>query len=124
MKVKCVRIIKPIDKSQVTKDHWLTIGKEYSVLSVVGLSGLHIQFRIISDDGGTPILVDSKQFETTSTDIPERWIVKLSENGWIEFAPEKWTRDDFWMDFYDGKEDARVDFFRECDKMGLGEEIL
>ena len=87
------------------------------MLSVTVILKQGINFRIISDDEHTPILADSRQFKTISNDIPSGWIVNLPKEGFIELAPQKWTRLGFWEDFFNGEQEALNDFEEEKNKM-------
>ncbi|OGO16649.1 MAG: hypothetical protein A2Z14_09820 [Chloroflexi bacterium RBG_16_48_8] len=117
MKIECIKILNPITGEEKPRDTWLTIGKAYHVLSITATPERGINFRIISDDGRTPILADSRQFRVISGKIPSCWVANLAENGFIELAPRKWIRSGFWEDFFNGMQEALNDFEEERDKI-------
>src|SRR5690348_5190973 len=98
MIVECVKIIDKVTGELQKTSHWLTIGKRYTVLAVGYHAGRGLLFRVMSDDGFTPIVADSRQFELVSSRLPSTWIGSLDKNGDLMLAPNAWTRPGFWED--------------------------
>ena len=88
----------------------------YHVLSVFMDDRRILLFRLIGDDCLTPALHDVRNFEIASPVLPPNWIVRCSEDGVFELAPESWIRVRFWEDYFDRKEEAVADFENEKDK--------
>jgi hypothetical protein len=115
MRVKCVKIFDVSGSREVPRrrTEWLTIGKEYPVLSVEVGVGQPAYLRIIGDDGHTPGLHIIQQFVTVSSRIPSSWLVQVGENGYLEMAPASWLRPGFWEDYFNGQADAVAQFEAE-----------
>jgi len=128
MIVECVKIIDVAGKLQKTS-HWLTIGKRYTVLAVEndGKSGL--LFRVMSDDGFTPIVADWRQFKLISSSLSSTWIGSLDKNGDLMLAPNAWTRPGFWEDYFNREPEAMKQFAQareaiEAEAGEFGEAVL
>lgn len=101
MKVLCVNL-----GSNQESDPWLTLNDEYFVLSVLSTSRGPAKFRILADDGRTPILVDATMFAASSQPLPPTWVGKVQEGGFVEFGPRRWLELGFWERYFDGDTDA------------------
>jgi hypothetical protein len=106
MKVICVGIVGP-DGSSVKQDAWLTVGKEYVVLSVNG-RGSTIKYRLLGDDRTTPALHNAEQFEITSPKIPEDWVFRIYPRAseWV-ITPSSWAGEGFWTAYFDADAAAK-----------------
>lgn len=112
MKCVCVRLR---DKSR--DDPWLTLGREYDVLSILVVPGRLSVLRILADDGRTPILVESSAFEMVSQEIPSNWFCVISEGGVVELGPEAWLQDGFWERYFDGDAVAVEQFWQDVQRV-------
>ena len=101
MRVVCVRFLDPVTLEERTEDQWLTLDREYPVLSIDVERDRRVWLRIESDDGGTPALFDAEMFMTTSMLVPSNWRVRIDEGGALQLAPEPWLRQGFWDEFFD-----------------------
>lgn len=117
MRVLCKRIINPVTNQTESRDPWLTVGKEYQVLSIVVHLQRNILFQLISDDvSKVPVMFTWDQFEIVDARLPSRWVVSVDpEFGEIRFAPSKWLRPGFWDSYFDGNQDAIDDFDLEIE---------
>jgi hypothetical protein len=91
MKVLCVSWGDPTSN----KEGWLTLHREYSVLAILALPGRSIKFRLLSDDGRTPILADSSLFAASDQPLPEAWVGKVTQDGVVELGPKQSLRPGF-----------------------------
>jgi hypothetical protein len=114
MKIKCIKIYNEISGKEKIEDPWMVVGKEYTPIEVICLSGKP-NFRIISDldPFETPALYNSDQFLTTSTLIPSNWKIQSDEHGGITIAPQKWLRPGFWEDYFNQDPQAIKEFEEE-----------
>lgn len=110
MKVQCIHLVNPISGDPESRSPWLTVGKEYLVLAVSVLPERGVMFRIVADDGHSPMLFKARQFAVTVTDVPSIWKVRGDDDGGLEFGPDPWLRPGFWEDYFDGLPDASADF--------------
>lgn len=92
--------------------NWLTLHREYAVLEILALPGRRIEFRVLADDGRTPILADSALFAVNDQPVPATWVCRVSQDGFVELGPRAWLEPEgFWERFFDG-EPAAVESFR------------
>jgi hypothetical protein len=82
-------------------DPWLTLNKEYLVVSVEFRPRGVAKLRIIADDQRTPILVDSSHFAVNREPLPLSWVCTIREGGTMEFEPKSWAELDFWERYFD-----------------------
>lgn len=112
MKALCVRLTDSRDQ-----DSWLTLNKEYQVLSVLMTPRGPAKLRIIADDGRTPILVEAPMFAIIPQPLPPSWALVLREGGVIELGPPAWLELGFWERYFDQDKDAVMQFQRDVAKM-------
>lgn len=117
MKVRCVRILDEDTGDVLENCAWLSVGKEYCVLSVNIDQGMSLKFQLIGDDGQTPAYHDANQFEVISNDIPEQWIVDFVPSSHFRLAPRAWSNPSFWEDYFDRVPEA-IELF-ETEKMKI-----
>lgn len=123
MIVTCIGTETPGDTH--TAESWLTIGREYVVLSVAMVPGLRPVYRLLTDEAGSEGLFDVRMFEVVDPTPSRRWTVNTSSNGTVELGPRVWAAPSFWETFYDdfsgargvgpGDDSARNAFWAEVD---------
>lgn len=113
MKVRCVKLKNEITGEIQQRSAWLTIGKEYHVLSLFIDERRLLFARIIGDDGNTPGIYDMSQFEILDATIPSNWAANSESNIVLRLGPEKWQSQGFWNLFFDGDPHARKVFEEE-----------
>jgi hypothetical protein len=91
---------------------WLTVHREYDVLGILALPGRSIKFRVLADDGITPILADSALFAASATSLPRSWVCTVAQDGVVEMGPKEWLEPGFWERFFDQEPDAVESFHR------------
>lgn len=106
MKVKCIRLIDEQTGEPLESSSWLSVGKEYHVLSVNIDDGLPIKFQLIGDDGQTPAYHDANQFEIVTNNIPEGWVIDFVSKSHLRLSPKGWSKPGFWEDYFDGIPEA------------------
>lgn len=106
MKVRCVGFLDEDTGETLESSSWLTIGKEYHVLSVNMEDSLPIKFQLISDDEETPAYHDANQFEIVTNAIPEGWIVDFVSKSHFRLSPKAWAQPGFWEAYFDGELEA------------------
>lgn len=102
MKVECIKIVDDETGAPLAESAWLTIGKEYYVLSIFIESSNQVLFRLISDDGYTPTLNHAIQFKITDERLSSNWIVHYEQGLYLELTPKSWASPGFWEDYFDG----------------------
>jgi hypothetical protein len=105
MMVRCVKLLSPVDGSEQTESAWLTLDREYVVLSVLAAPGRDVKLQILNDEHSAGLFV-SEMFLTTDASMPSNWIAKVSEGGLLELAPERWHKPGFWESYYDRDPEA------------------
>lgn len=115
MKVLCVSL-----GDDRRTDPWLTLNKEYLVVSIEFRPHGVAKLRIIADDQRTPVLVDSSHFAVSSEPLPASWVCTIREGGTIEFEPKSWTELDFWERYFDREPVAVAIFEVELKRMTGG----
>jgi len=101
-------------------DPWLTLNKEYQVISVELRPRGVAKLRIIADDHRTPILVDSSLFAANGEPLPTNWVCTIREGGTVEFEPQSWAELDFWERYFDRDPVAMTVFEEELRRMTEG----
>jgi len=100
----------------------LKLGKEYIVYSVFidKLDSENVLKYIIEDDQGGDILPYSANlFEIISSIMPPSWVFYQKRDSSYYILPSKWAYDDFWLNYYDGVDEAKENFISEKQKMFL-----
>jgi hypothetical protein len=112
MRVRCIKIIDiETGREEIrTRNGWITIGKEYTVLSLDVHPVRGIYYRLIADDGGTAGLESAAQFLATSMKLPSNWQAKVDGDGHLELAPLSWLRPGFWEKYLDREPEAVAEF--------------
>jgi hypothetical protein len=100
-----------------TSDPWLTINREYLVLSILVTPKGPAKLRILSDNNRTPILVDATMFSGRSQPLPSTWVATIREGGSLEIGPANWLELGFWERYFDGDADAVAAFQNEVQAM-------
>lgn len=117
MIVRCVRIINEQTGELLPPNSWLTIGKKYHVLSIFVADGEVPKYRLIGDDGVTPALHTSSQFDVVSDTLPSVWKAHSVPFKFFELAPGSWTAPGFWEAYFDGDPEAEAIFRESCRKL-------
>lgn len=117
MKIKCISLNSNATDRLIDEDPWLTMGKEYIVLSVFIATGEPVEYRLISDESKTPALFAANQFDVIDGSLPFNWIANTVPGSYLELAPSLWTRKGFWEDYFDGVSIARGHFDCETEKI-------
>ena len=112
MKALCVRVDGGGDQ-----DPWLTLNREYQVLSVLMTSKGPVKLRIIADDGRMPILADASLFAMSSQSVSPSWSLVIREGGVVELGPSSWLEPGFWERYFDRDPDALSEFEEEIIRM-------
>jgi hypothetical protein len=108
VKVLCVTL----GDSQPGQTGWLTVHREYIVLAILALPGRSIKFRVLADDGHTPILADSSLFAALVQPLPGTWAATVTEGGVVKLGPQRWLEPGFWEHFFDG-DPVAVEVYRQ-----------
>ena len=106
MKIKCISTVRPNKKGVYEA---LTIGKEYTVLSIEFYDRLEstfsnslgdfIAYRLKNNDG-IVIPYPSKLFNITSGELPSCWVSYRTGDFSYSILPDSWARESFWEDYY------------------------
>jgi hypothetical protein len=113
MKVRCIRIINSVTGEEIQSSPWLTIRRDYIVLSVDVDQNKEVLFRLISDNSPSPVLFNSRQFEVVDGRLPSNWVAWNDETGAFGLRPKEWLRPGFWEDYFNNNLDAVHDFEKE-----------
>jgi len=105
MKVKCTKLIDEQSEEVIKNSSWLTVSKEYHVLSINIQYGSSVKFQVISDNG-TPAFHNANQFKIVSDLIPDNWVVDFDSDGFLKFEPKEWKASEFWEQYFDGEPEA------------------
>lgn len=114
MIVRCTRLINEQTDEMIPPNSWLTVGKTYKVLSIFVASGDAPKYRLIGDDGVTPALHASSQFDVVSDVLPSIWKAHSVPYKFFELAPASWTVPGFWEAYFDGDPEAETAFREGC----------
>tara|TARA_R110002096_G_scaffold29497_13_gene88830 strand:- start:30681 stop:31064 length:384 start_codon:yes stop_codon:yes gene_type:complete len=117
MKVRCIRLIAEESGDILESSVWLTIDKEYLVLSVHVDGNGQVSFQLVGDDEFTPAFHRAEQFNIVSNLIPSIWCVDYAPGGAFDLVPRAWREKGFWEKFFDGESDARALFRSEVQAM-------
>ena len=90
----------------VESSPWVTLDREYAVVSMLAEPGGRVQLQVLTDDGRSLGWFDSTNFMTVDDCIPSNWTARVGEGGVLELAPAVWLAPGFWEAYYDG--DAEV----------------
>lgn len=112
MKALCVIVAGGGDR-----DSWLTLNREYDVLSVLMTPKGPVKLRIIADDGRTPILAEASLFAMSSQPVSPSWSLVIREGGVVELGPSSWLEPGFWERYFDRDADALSEFEEQIIKM-------
>ncbi|MBN8828208.1 MAG: hypothetical protein J0H68_05830 [Sphingobacteriia bacterium] len=93
MKIECINDIDPITNDKID-NCWITLGKEYLVISMDASINGPIRFMIIANYGSR-VVFDSSLFKATCPKIPSNWICKFNDE-YILMGPEKWLDNSLW----------------------------
>lgn len=113
MKALCVKI-----REGNVSDPWLTLNREYQVLSILMIPRGPAKLRVLADDGRTPILAEATMFAMTSQPLPRNWVASIGEGGVVELGPRAWLELGFWERYFDGDADAVAQFQSETNNIG------
>ncbi len=113
MKVKCIKIYNEIKKQYQDSSPWLTIGKEYVVLSIEVRENI-IYYLLVSDSNNQPGMHNAVQFEIISGKIPRNWIIEKGSSVIFTLGPEAWWGKNFWEKFHDVDPEALETYKREA----------
>lgn len=106
MRVKCVKIFNEHTKQHQDISSWLTIGKEYVVLSIHVYSDI-VMYNIINDNSNqSPGSHDAIQFEVVSHRIPSNWRINPGTLNLFTLGPKAWEQENFWDRCYEGDPEA------------------
>jgi len=84
----------------------LTYGQHYTVIGIEA-----DDYRLLNDYG-RPYLYPNQLFEVVETQEPLDWDIETGEDGERYAYPRELNRSGFFEDFFDGKEQAVVIFWR------------
>jgi len=105
MKVLCTQLGSQGGTAQSRSD-WLTIGKIYHVLEIVGdVSRGRWLVRLMGDNRNGAALFPLHQFDLASPKIPTAWTISW-DGETLSFGPAAWSRIGFWEEYYDRQPDA------------------
>jgi hypothetical protein len=115
MRVRCVKILDI--RGAEAADSWaIHVGDECDVLEISATPRHEVLFRIESRPSlghKTPILLDSRMFETVDGRIPRNWAVRVGGDGYVCIGPAPWLVDGFWERYFDREADAEAIFDSE-----------
>jgi hypothetical protein len=102
-------------------DSWLNEGHTYTVLEIYAtLRG--INYRLISEEPGTPGLHSARSFEVVNGHVPSSWVISIDSNGEsMTMAPRSWLVEGFWEKFFDKDPEAMKSFEQESYKIATEE---
>lgn len=124
MKVKCVQILDEDTGDILENSSWLSIGREYHVLSVNMDDGSPLKFQLIGDDGQSPAYHDANQFEVVCNEIPEDWIIDFVSKSYLRLFPKAWSEPGFWEAYFDGEPEAVNLFNKVKDNILKKEDVM
>lgn len=112
MKVRCLRVVSPVDGSELAESSWVRVGQEYVVLTLLIDPSGHVKVQILAE-GQSPGYWAGEMFETTDETLPPNWVARLGSDGLLEFGPKDWLRKGFWEDYFDFVPEARAQYEHE-----------
>ncbi|CAN5363593.1 hypothetical protein BH10PSE19_BH10PSE19_20650 [soil metagenome] len=113
MKVKCINIYNEHTKEHESKSSWLTVGKEYIVLTIEVRQN-KTSYLIVSDSNQQPVLQNAIQFEIVSGKIPKNWQITSGDIVFLVMGPSAWQEPGFWEDCNDHEPKAMEIYKREA----------
>lgn len=114
MRVKCINIFNEHTKQYQDISAWLTIGKEYVVLSIHVYDN-RVLYNIINDSSNqSPGSHNASQFEVVSPKIPSNWKINPGTLNLFTLGPKAWEEDEFWDRCYDGDPETIQIYKREA----------
>lgn len=105
MKVICTRLPRLAGSEQLAQHGWITLEREYEVVSILAQPNRSIEVQLVVDDGSLAWF-GSGDFMTTDGSLPTTWISRIGEGGVLEFGPETWLAAGFWEAYYDDEPSA------------------
>jgi len=115
MKVRCTQLLDARGIARETSP-WLTLAKEYHVLSLI-CDSTGIWLVRLWTDVDTVGLFPLHQFEVVSAKVSAWWIATWNRHGVFELTTESWVGEDFWDRFYEHDLDAIQTVKREMPKI-------
>ena len=112
MRVRCTKLVSPVDGSPLTGSVWVKVGREYQVLGILADPRGRVRVQVLDDDT-SPSYWPAEMFEATDERLPDNWVARLDDRGVLRLAPASWLRAGFWEDYFDGRPDAMAQFERE-----------
>lgn len=106
MKVKCKKIINEHTQQSQNTSSWLTIEKEYIVLSIEVYPTKNLYLLIDDSSNQSPGLHDAKQFEIVSHFIPSNWEINPGDLEIMTIGPRSWQESSFWENCYNSDSSA------------------
>ncbi len=80
---------------------WLSLQKDYIVLSVVIHENRSLYLLNSDNSNGSPSLHNANQFQIISHKIPKNWMIHPGHLEICNLGPKEWWEDDFWEACYD-----------------------
>ncbi len=97
MRVRCTALNYSVGERHPAASGWLTIGREYVVLSIECLPHLGTNYRLLTDEGGIEFgLFPPTMFEVTDPRLSVRWQCAATADGSVSIAPPAWLEPGFW----------------------------
>lgn len=112
MKVICIRVPSPIDGMQLDSSPWVTVDRDYTVVSVLAEVGGRVKVQLLNDTQSLGWF-NANCFLTVDSTIPANWVARVGEGGALRLAPAAWLEEGFWERFYDADPDAHESVERE-----------
>lgn len=106
MKVICTRLPSPVHAMELESSYWISVNKEYVVLSLLAEPEGPVRLHLLLDDGCSLGWFDSANFLMVEGSLPSNWDACLNEDGTLELAPPAWLAPGFWEDYYNGDPSA------------------
>jgi hypothetical protein len=107
VRVRCIKLIEtsgPNRGAPIAEFPHLAVGEEFHVLSVHFDPRAPDPWKIavqILDRESTPTWWPIEMFETSSSAIPENWIIQIRSTGSLHIAPRDWLVPGFWERYFD-----------------------
>jgi hypothetical protein len=101
MRILCTKLPAPLDGMFLEASPWVTLHREYFVVSMLAEPGGRVQLQVLTDDRSLAWF-DSTNFMTVDGRLPGNWSIRIGEGGALELAPAVWLAPGFWEAYYDG----------------------
>lgn len=98
-----VAYLKPASSADTVSDQWLTRGREYVVLELLGDGRGETLYRVMADNRTTPILKEAVCFKIVDPAIPQGWAFAQEAALVWHLAPEEFLKPNFWVRYFDGE---------------------